>query len=150
MNIPLLKIPVRTALASALLAGSVAMLAPAANAQNLAAAAPSGARSAASSDAMAAKPRPGYVVFFERNSTELSPTATSTIRLAADASRSKKAALVRIVGRADLAEAVKSALVLQGVLPTSIVLVGRDDTSPIVRASSGAAEPVNRSVLIAF
>ena len=140
-----MNIPMRTALASAVLAGSVALLAPGltANAQNLAAAAPS----AASSNAVA-KPRPGYVVFFERGSTELSPTANVTIRLAADASRSKKAPIIRIVGRADLAEAVKSALVLQGVLPTSIALVGRDDTGPIVRTSTG--EPVNRSVLIAF
>jgi hypothetical protein len=108
-----MNLPMRTVIASALLAGSAVLLAPglAANAQNLAAAAPS-----------AAKPRPGYVVFFERN----------------------------IIGRADLAEAVKSALVLQGVLPTSIALVGRDDTGPIVRASTGTVEPVSRSVLIAF
>jgi hypothetical protein len=136
-----MNLPMRTALASALLAGSVALLAPglAANAQNLAAAAPS-----------AAKPRPGYVVFFERNSTELSPTANGTIRLAADAARAKRAPIIRIIGRAELAEAVKSALVLQGVLPTSIALVGRDDTGPIVRASTGTVEPVSRSVLIAF
>lgn len=134
----------RTILAAALLAGSAALLAPglSANAQNLAAAAPSNAE--------VAKPRPGYVVFFDRGTTELSPTANGTIRLAADASRAKKAPIIRIVGRADLAEAVKSALVLQGVRPTSIALVGRDDTSPIVRASTGTAEPVSRSVLIAF
>ena len=136
----------RTILAPALLAGSAALLAPAltVNAQNLATAAPSNA------SADVAKPRPGYVVFFERGSTELSPTANGTIRLAADASRAKKASIVRVVGRADLAEAVKAALVLQGVRPTSIALVGRDDTGPIVRASTGAVEPVNRSVLIAF
>lgn len=142
-----MNIPMRTAL-SAVLAGSVALLASGltANAQNLAAAAPSATN--ASSNAVA-KPRPGYVVFFERGSTELSPTANGTIRLAADASRAKKGPIIRIVGRADLAEAVKSALVLQGVLPTSIALVGRDD-SPIVRASTGVAEPLNRRVLIAF
>lgn len=136
----------RTILAAALLAGSAALLAPAltANAQNLAAAAPSNV------SADVAKPRPGFVVFFERGSTELSPTAKSTIRLAADASRAKKAPIIRIVGRPDLAEAVKATLVLQGVRPTSIALVGRDDTSPIVRASTGTAEPINRSVLIAF
>jgi outer membrane protein OmpA-like peptidoglycan-associated protein len=136
----------RTILAAALLAGSAALLAPAltANAQNLAAAAPSNA------SADVAKPRPGYVVFFERGSTELSPTANGTIRQAADASRTNKATVVRIVGRADLAEAVKSALVLQGVRPTSIALVGRDDASPIVRASTGTVEPASRSVLIAF
>lgn len=134
----------RTILATALLAGTAALLAPAltANAQKLAAAAPSSGE--------VAKPRPGYVVFFDRGTTELSSTANDIIRRAADASRSKKAAVVRIVGRADLAEAVKAALVLQGVRPTSIALVGRDDASPIVRASTGTVEPVSRSVLIAF
>lgn len=131
----------RTAIASAVLAGSVALLAPA-NAQNLAAAAPS-------RDAVA-KPRPGYVVFFEQNSTQLSTTATDTIRLAAHSARANEAKVVRIVGSADRAEAVKDALVLQGVLPTQIALVGHDDTGPIVRASTGMAEPLTRSVLIAF
>jgi len=135
----------RTILAAALLAGSIALLAPA-NAQNLAAAAPS----ANSPDPAVAKPRPGYVVFFERNSTELSPTANDIVRQAADASRSKKAPVIRIVGRADLAEAVKAALVLQGVRPTSIALVGRDDANPVMRVSTGDIEPINRRVLIAF
>lgn len=139
----------RTILATALLAGSAALLAPAltANAQNLAAA---NLAAGAPANAGVAKPRPGYVVFFDRNSTELSPTANDIVRQAADASRSKKAPIIRIVGRADLAEAVKAALVLQGVRPTSIALVGRDDTSPVVRASTGTAEPASRSVLIAF
>ena len=138
-------IPKRAALASALVAGSVALMASGftANAQNLAAAAPS------SSDAVA-KPKPGYIVFFERNSTQLSPTANDTIRLAADAARSNKAKVIRIVGGSEHAKAVKDALVLQGVLPTQIALVGRDDTGPIVRASTGMPEPLTRSVLIAF
>jgi hypothetical protein len=112
-----------------------------AHAQNLAAAAPS---------MNVAKPRPGYVVFFEQNSTELSPVANGTIRLAADAARRNKAHIIRVVGRTDHATAVKEALVLQGVLPTSIVLVGRDDTGSIVRASTGGPEPIGRGVLIAF
>ncbi len=141
-----MNIPTRTVLVS-VLAGAFAVLASGltANEQNLVAPGPSNA----STNAIA-KPHLGYVVFFERNSNELSPTANGTIRLAADASRAKKAAIIRIVGRADLAEAVKSALVLQGVLPTSIALVGRDDTSPIVRASTGRVEPASQSVLIAF
>ena len=133
----------RMTLAAGLLAGCAALMAPgfSANAQNLAAAAPS---------TNLAKPRPGYVVFFEQNSTELSPVANGTIRLAADAARKDKAHIIRIVGRTDHATAVKEALVLQGVLPTSIVLVGRDDSGPIVRASTGGPEPISRRVLIAF
>ncbi len=141
-------IRMRTTLAAGLLAGCAALVAPglSANAQNLAAAAPS----KAVPSNMAAKPRPGYMVFFEQNNAELSPTANGTIRLAADAARKNKAHIIRIVGRADHAEAVKQALVLQGILPTSIVLVGRDDTGPFIRASTGVAEPINRHVLIAF
>ena len=136
-----LSIHSRAALTAGLLAGCAVLLVPGltkANAQDLAASAP----------AAAVQPRPGYVVFFEQSGTELSPTAADTIRLAARKARA--APLVRIVGRADYAEAVKAELVRQGVQPTSIVLVGRDDSSPIVRASSGVAEPINRRVLIAF
>ena len=135
---------VRTTLAAGLLAGCAALLGAgltSANAQNLAAAAPT---------AEAVKPRPGYIVFFEQNSTEVSPTAAGTIRIAARAARVNKAPMVRIVGRADYAEAVKAELVRQGVSASSIVLVGRDDTGPLVRASTGGTEPINRRVLIAF
>ncbi len=141
----LLNIHTRAALTAGLLAGCAILLVPGlikANAQNLAAAAPAAATPA--------KARPGYVVFFEPNSHVLSPTAASTIRLAADAARANKAHIIRVVGRADYAQAVKDQLVLQGIAPTSIALVGRDDSGPIVRASTGVAEPINRRVLIAF
>lgn len=144
MNIHMRTIPMGKIVAAGLLAGCAALMGAgvtSANAQNLAAAAPSNA---------VAKPRPGYVVFFEQSNAELSPTANGTIRLAADAARKNKAHIIRIVGRTDRAEAVKQALVLQGVLPTSIVLVGRDDSGPVIRASGGGAEPINRRVLIAF
>ena len=139
----LLSVHTRAALTAGLLAGCAVLLVPGltkANAQDLAASAP----------AATAQPRPGYTVFFAQSGTELSPAATDTIRLAAAKARANKAPLVRIVGRGDYAEAVKAELVRQGVQPTSIVLVGRDDSSPIVRASSGVAEPINRRVLIAF
>ncbi|MBI3197241.1 MAG: hypothetical protein HYZ40_06980 [Rhodospirillales bacterium] len=136
-------INIRAALAAGLVGGCVVLLVPGltkANAADIAAAAP----------ATAAQPRPGYVVFFEQGTTEVSSTAAGTIRLATRKVRANKAALVRLVGRADYAEAVKAELVRQGVQPASIVLVGRDDNSPIVRASTGVAEPASRYVLIAF
>ncbi len=145
----ILNIHTRAALTAGLIAGCAILLVPGltkANAQNLAAAAPA----AAPATATPAQPRPGYVVFFEPNSHQLSPTAAITIRLAADAARANKAHIIRIVGRADYAQAVKDQLVLQGIAPTSIALVGRDDSGPIVRASTGIAEPINRRVLIAF
>jgi outer membrane protein OmpA-like peptidoglycan-associated protein len=139
----ILNLHTRAALTAGLLAGCAVLLVPGltkANAQDLAASAP----------AAAAQPRPGYVVFFEQSSTEISPAAVDTIRTAARKVRASKPPFVRIVGRADYAEAVKAELVRQGVQPTSIVLVGRDDSSPVMRASTGVAEPINRRVLIAF
>lgn len=139
----LFNIHTRATVAAGLLAGCAVLLAPGltANAQNLA---------AAGQTAAAVKPRPGYIVFFEQNSTEVSPTAVNTIHIAARAARANKAPMVRIVGRADYAEAVKAELVRQGVSASSIVLVGRDDTGPLIRASTDVAEPINRRVLIAF
>ena len=64
--------------------------------------------------AFANDPRPGYVVFFDKGTTQLSSVAGETIRrAAADADRS--AGLVRVVGRADYAAAVKNKLALDGV-----------------------------------
>lgn len=133
----------RQALATGLLAGCAALTVIAsASAQDLAA--------AAYAPAAPAQPRANYVVFLDQNGTANAPAAHATIRLAADAARASKARVIRLIGRTDHAEAVKAALVLQGIVPTSIVLVGRDDTAPIVRASAGFAEPMSRHVLIAF
>lgn len=139
----LLGIHRRAALAAGLLAGCAILLVPGltkGHAADLAAAAPAAAP---------AQPRPGYVVFFGPGRPEVSPAAADTIRLAARVARSNKASIIRLVGRADHAEAVKADLVRQGVSAQSVVLVGRDD-DPIVRASTGVAEPLNRRVLIAF
>lgn len=95
-------------------------------------------------------PRPGYVVFFEQGRADVSPAAADTIRLAANAARASKAHIIRIVGRTDHAQAVKAALESQGVPAQAIVLVGPEEGNPIVRASTGVAEPINRRVLIAF
>ena len=139
----LLGIHARTALVAGLLAGCATLLIPGltkGHASDLAAAAAATAP---------AEPRPGYVVFFEPGHPEVSSTAAGTIRIAAQAARAGKVPNVRLVGRADHAEAVKAELVRQGIAAQSVVLVGRDD-SPIVRASTGVAEPMNRRVLIAF
>lgn len=139
-----MKTSTRLSIAAGLLAGAAILLAPALTAPAAA------ADIAAAAPGTAAKPRPGYVVFFERGRTELSPVATDTVLLAARAAKSSKARIVRIVGRADHAEAVKAELVRRGLPASSIVLVGRDDSTPIVRVSTSVAEPLNRRVLIAF
>ena len=96
------------------------------------------------------QPRPDFVVFFENDSHDLSTAATGTIRIAAKAARAKRAMIVRVVGRGDRAEAVKTELVRQGVAATAIVLVGRDESRPLSKAADGVADPSYRQVRIAF
>ena len=132
-----------TILAAGLLAGCAILAAP-----GLASAA--AAEFAAAAPATTEQPHPGYVVFFMRGPTGLSPAAAETVRLAADAARANNARVVRIVGRADRAEAVKAELVRLGVAPDAIVLVGSDESRPLVKAADGMAAPTDRKVVIAF
>jgi hypothetical protein len=94
------------------------------------------------------EPRPGYVVFFDKGAARLSNVADETIRkAAADADRS--AGLVRVVGRADYANAVKNELVRDGVPARAIVVVPRTD-SPLPTIGDGVSEPANRRVEIKY
>jgi len=98
--------------------------------------------------AYANESRPGYVVFFDRGTGQLSSVADETIRrAAADADRS--AGLVRVVGRADYAEAVKNELVRDGVLARSIVVVA-ETGRPLPTFADGVSEPANRRVEIRY
>jgi hypothetical protein len=98
--------------------------------------------------AFASDPRPGYVVFFDKGTSHLSRVADETIRrAAADADRS--AGLVRVVGRADYAAAVKNELVRDGVPARSIVVVPKT-ANPLPTIADGVSEPANRSVEIKY
>ena len=98
--------------------------------------------------AYANESRPGYVVFFDRGTGQLSSVADETIRrAAADADRS--AGLVRVVGRADYAEAVKNELVRDGVPARSIVVVA-ETGRPLPTFADGVSEPANRRVEIRY
>jgi hypothetical protein len=98
--------------------------------------------------AYANEPRPGYVVFFDKGPAQLSSVADETIRrAAADADRST--GLIRVVGRADYADAVKNQLVRDGVPARSIVVVPRTG-SPLPTIADGVSEPANRSVEIKY
>ena len=98
--------------------------------------------------AYANESRPGYVVFFDRGTGQLSSVADETIRrAAADADRS--AGLVRVVGRADYAEVVKNELVRDGVLARSIVVVA-ETGRPLPTFADGVSEPANRRVEIRY
>jgi hypothetical protein len=98
--------------------------------------------------AYASEPRPGYVIFFDKGPARLSSLADETIRKAA-ADAGKSASLVRVVGRADYADAVKNELVRDGVPARSIVVVPRTG-SPIPTIADGVSEPANRSVEIRY
>ena len=95
-----------------------------------------------------ANERPGYVVFFDKGTSQLSTLADETIRRAA-ADADKAAGLVRVVGRADYAAAVKNELVRDGVPARSIVVVPRNG-SPLPTIADGISEPANRSVEIKY
>ena len=98
--------------------------------------------------AYANESRPGYVVFFDKDSGRLSSVADQTIRrAAADADRS--AGLVRVVGRTDYAEAVKDELVRDGVPARSIVVVAETGRS-LPTFADGVSEPANRRVEIRY
>ena len=92
--------------------------------------------------------RPGYVVFFDKGTGQLSPVAGETIRRAATEA-DKAAGLVRVVGRADYAAAVKNELVRDGVPARSIVVVPRNG-NPLPTIADGVSEPANRSVEIKY
>jgi hypothetical protein len=98
--------------------------------------------------AYANESRPGYVVFFDKGTVQLSSVADETIRrAAADANRS--AGLVRVVGRADYADAVKDKLVRDGVPARSIVVIAGTE-SPLPTIADGVSEPANRRVEIRY
>ena len=96
----------------------------------------------------ASEPRPGYVVFFDKGTAQLSSVADQTIRKAA-ADADKSGGLVRVVGRADYANAVKNELVRDGVPARSIVVVPTTG-NPLPAIGDGVSEPANRRVEIRY
>jgi len=98
--------------------------------------------------AYANESRPGYVVFFDRGTGQLSSVADETIRrAAADADRS--AGLVRVVGRADYAAVVKNELVRDGVPARSIVVVPKNG-NPLPTIAGDVSDPATRRVEIKY
>jgi hypothetical protein len=95
-----------------------------------------------------ASERSGYVVFFDKGTSQLSAVASETIRRAAS-DTDKAAGLVRVVGRADYAAAVKNELVRDGVPARSIVVVPKNGNS-LPTIADGVSDPANRSVEIKY
>jgi outer membrane protein OmpA-like peptidoglycan-associated protein len=105
---------------------------------------------------------PSFMVFFDWDRSNLSQQALSTIQQAADQFKATGKARITATGHADRsgpenynmalslrrANAVKDALVRDGVPPTAISVIGKGETQPLVPTADGVREPQNRRVEI--
>jgi hypothetical protein len=102
------------------------------------------------------------MVFFDWDRYNLSQQALTTIQQAADSFKSTGSARITATGHADRsgpenynmalslrrANAVKDALVRDGVPPGAIQVIGKGETQPLVPTADGVREPQNRRVEI--
>ena len=88
-----------------------------------------------------------FMVFTEKGSYALSPTAMATIRSAVADARS--AHRVTLTGSPESVAAVKSELVRQGV-PANAIVARNEAGSPLPRTGDGLGDAADRGVSIAF
>ena len=105
---------------------------------------------------------PSFMVFFDWDSARLSEASLNVVRQAAQAFKSKGSARVTATGHTDTsgpeaynmalslrrANAVKDALVREGVPAASIAVIGRGEQGLLVKTGDGVREPQNRRVEI--
>ncbi|HEY6983638.1 OmpA family protein [Reyranella sp.] len=105
---------------------------------------------------------PSFMVFFDWDRSNLSAQALNTIKQAADAYKTKGSARITATGHTDTsgpanynmalslrrANAVKDALVRDGVPATAISVVGKGEADLLVPTGDGVREPQNRRVVI--
>ncbi|HEY4165156.1 MAG TPA: OmpA family protein, partial [Reyranella sp.] len=105
---------------------------------------------------------PSFMVFFDWDRSNLSQQALQTIGQAAASYKTKGSARITATGHADRsgpenynmalslrrANAVKDALVRDGVPATAISVIGKGETQPLVPTADGVREPQNRRVEI--
>jgi outer membrane protein OmpA-like peptidoglycan-associated protein len=103
-----------------------------------------------------------FMVFFDWDRSNLSQQALSTIKQASDQFKATGNARITATGHADRsgpenynmalslrrANAVKDALVRDGVPATAISVVGKGESQPLVPTADGVREPQNRRVEI--
>ncbi len=105
---------------------------------------------------------PSFMVFFDWDRSNLSAQALNTIKQVAAAFKLKGNARITATGHTDTsgpeacnmalslrrANAVKDALVREGVSATAITVVGRGEAGLLVQTADGVREPQNRRVEI--
>ena len=105
---------------------------------------------------------PSFMVFFDWDRSNLSAQALTTIQQAADAFKSKGSARITATGHTDTsgpeaynmalslrrANAVKDALVREGVPATAITVIGKGESQLLVPTGDNVREPQNRRVEI--
>ena len=105
---------------------------------------------------------PSFMVFFDWDRSNLSQQALNTIKQAADAFNAKGSARITATGHTDTsgpeaynmalslrrANAVKDALVREGVPAPAIAVIGRGEQGLLVQTGDGVREPQNRRVEI--
>src|SRR5262245_29605803 len=105
---------------------------------------------------------PSFMVFFDWDSSALSEASLNVVRQAASAFKSKGSARIRATGHTDTsgpeaynmalslrrANAVKDALVREGVPAQSISVIGMGEKGLLVPTGDGVREPQNRRVEI--
>jgi outer membrane protein OmpA-like peptidoglycan-associated protein len=103
-----------------------------------------------------------FIVFFDFDRATLTSTAVQTIQQAAAQAKSGQVARLTVTGHADRsgsdaynmalslrrANAVKNQLVRDGIAASSIAIIGRGESQPLVPTADGVREPQNRRVEI--
>jgi hypothetical protein len=93
--------------------------------------------------ALVPPPKSEFMVFADKGSHALSPTAVATIRTAANSATGK----VTLIGHGEDAARVRDELVRQGVRADAIV-VKSEAGSPLPKADDGLSDPSDRRVTI--
>ncbi len=110
----------------------------------------------------AAAPKKNFLVFFDFDRSNITADAQKVITEAAAAAKAGNVSRIQLTGHTDRSgsdqynlalsvrrgEAVKQALIRQGIPAASIAVIGRGESQPLVPTADGVREPQNRRVEI--